>query len=1818
MTLPPPYHEIQYSIRSYTVGWFAPLPCERAAAEALRDEVHVPPKDFHQAPDDHLVYSWGKIGDHNVVLASLEAGTDGLAAAAQAATRMLASFSGIRFGLLVGIGGAIPRFDKREGGGVFCQQLLRPDDPDVRLGDVVVSQPDGNSGGVIQYDHYKATKDGPQVKGSLNRPPPALLYGLAALQAKHEQSPSDVPNIIADLEKTNDYMVNERGYKHPGQKKDRLFYPSCAHPKGDLDCEDCSAQHEVQRKPRKSSDPEVHYGTIASGNVVVKDAEDRENLIKHHPSASKCLCYEMEAAGVMNNFPCLVIRGICDYSDSHKNDVWHNYAALVAAAFAKELLRNMARDAVEKAVIAKDWMKDRVNIIAYHTMKNEIERTLKTTNTYSKGAEIQSTLQSVNLDIKEAGQWFLDSSEFQQWGNSLGSLLWVYGMPGSGKTVLSASVINYLQSNLAAKNASKVVLHYYFDIQESKKGENMRPLGCMLRSFLIQLSKTHDYMLEDLYKRLGAFQGELCESELGELLFQMTRLHCDIKIVIDALDEMEDRQRETVCGWITKTLKLHPTRFSFLVTSRRERDIEEQLYRKCESLKFVEMSAGFDIEKYVLARITGYQLNKGQRWSEESLRKIQDVLLRRANGMFQWVVCQLDQLLDHPQTESFGDDEIDEVLRTLPKDLTDTYDRILDRIPKPRKNAAYRLLQILLFCKRPICVLEANEFLSVQCSGFNVSKRIKYPCEVTRYCSSLITLRGPHSENRVTKWTEIVLAHSSVRDYLLFNRTLWKGQVDIFGQLEANKAIFKTCLQYIHFLSMPDADPYGQDLGNRFPLANYATRYLFEHASAAGTEEETVNAVIAFYRSGDAFRTWLCHESTETAREFYLKGVNWHASMEIVKQSALYTAARYGLKYYLQICLERESYRVCEAKTFNPLGFWTTFLGIHQSISPLYAAAEVGRKDVVRMLIEAGFAVDEVGGPQGTALDVGCANGCVGVVEALLEKAKQRSTSTMWFEGALRQAVRTGSLQLVQVFLDHGFLTHSAQPSIESAIFDAALCGNTAIAKELLRRCRGLRNLTDLSLPLSPTNTPPFFGRLSAWVPYVFSWSGGSSHEHIATQSPLESHDGALDAASLYDRLSIPSGGSVDRGHLFSTALQAAAFEGHEEIVEALLEEGRDPNVTGGYFGTAIQAAAAGGFPWLVQRLLDAGADPNITGGFFKTALNASLMMESWIIKGWDMKWRAFGGTYRFNRVWSDFETAVMLLKAGAQPLRGGEEMVCALKLESQEVALNIIENAASGAGQTEGYFHTVATLLCGKDVADSALLHEAISRGFSKVVESMIRNGAAIDVLDSCGRTPLHNAMRQNNQDIALMVIQTVAQTPDAVGLLKARDSSGMIAVHYAAQLPVSPEAMKHLLGAAEQAGILIEYLDARSGSGQTALHYAIQQNQDIASVIIQAAARRSDLVSLLKAKNSSGMTAVHYAAQKTASSETMKHLLSAAKQAGILTECLNAQSNDGRTALHYAPHSTFDKTSRIVELLIDAASSAGILVDYANAQDDRGETALHRAARCHDVRGVALLLRAGADEGAMNLDKQSFVDCAREGGRVGRLVDVCPEATFCSSMEEARAIASAVLLHQFVELNDVAAVKEIAGKATFHSSFLDIPDADHSMTLLHHAAEKSYTPMGELLLDLGAQPEGVDKEKMTPLHRAAKSGCLEMVTAILQRIGNEDKENRPLFSVADFREDDFNGFLTGKPSDRQDTSGSTPLHYAVQNESVEMVKSLAHCGATMHRRNKEGNTPLDLAQEKREAFYVAKIHMPRDIAAVNLIARFLEEEDEKYDGDY
>lgn len=328
----------------YTVGWITALNIELIAAIQMLDERHDSPSDFTKGPTDPNVYVWGKIRSHNVVIASLEAGAYGIAPAATTATNMLASFPNVKVGLLVGIGAGIRR-------GKW----------DVRLGDFVISQPDGKSGGVYQYDLRKA-KSGNQSEsiGILNRPSTLLLKVLNLVQAHHQANPS---KVTENLKRITQNMANppdgSPGYVHQGSENDRLFKSSFNHvlassstggeaaefDEFDFDdpaepsstCSNCPKEHEVIRRERLSgTSPQFHYGTIASGNTLIKDAAERNKIAKL--VGENCICFEMEAAGLMNNFPCLVIRGICDYADSHKNDQWQRYAALTAAAYAREFL----------------------------------------------------------------------------------------------------------------------------------------------------------------------------------------------------------------------------------------------------------------------------------------------------------------------------------------------------------------------------------------------------------------------------------------------------------------------------------------------------------------------------------------------------------------------------------------------------------------------------------------------------------------------------------------------------------------------------------------------------------------------------------------------------------------------------------------------------------------------------------------------------------------------------------------------------------------------------------------------------------------------------------------------------------------------------------------------------------------------------------------------------------------------------------------------------------------------------------------------------------------------------------------------------------------------------------------------------------------------------------------------------------------------------------------------------------------------------------------------------------------------------------------
>lgn len=296
----------------YTVGWICALSTELAAAVAMLDERHDPlPQDSR----DHNNYTLGRIGVHNVAIACLPSGVTGITSAAIVANQIRFTFPSIRFGLMVGVGGGAPSPKK-----------------DIRLGDVVISQPDGTSGGVIQYDFGKTISEGRFVRtGSLNRPPTVLLSAVNTLHARHRLEEPKLTKHLAEM--ILKYPKMQEDGTHPGLMHDQLFEAEYNHRAGNT-CVSCDPLQTVCRSVRSDSVPAVHYGLIASGNQVMRDGVTRKILQQE----LDVLCFEMEAAGLMDDFPCLVVRGICDYADTHKAKRWQPYAAAVAAAYAKELL----------------------------------------------------------------------------------------------------------------------------------------------------------------------------------------------------------------------------------------------------------------------------------------------------------------------------------------------------------------------------------------------------------------------------------------------------------------------------------------------------------------------------------------------------------------------------------------------------------------------------------------------------------------------------------------------------------------------------------------------------------------------------------------------------------------------------------------------------------------------------------------------------------------------------------------------------------------------------------------------------------------------------------------------------------------------------------------------------------------------------------------------------------------------------------------------------------------------------------------------------------------------------------------------------------------------------------------------------------------------------------------------------------------------------------------------------------------------------------------------------------------------------------------
>ncbi|KAI0405287.1 purine and uridine phosphorylase [Xylaria palmicola] len=308
----------------YTVVWIAPLPIEARAALHMIDNMH--DGRFPRSRGDDYVFLAGDILGHNIVIATLPAGQEyGTGSAAALASQAKKFFPNLWFGLLVGVAAGIPNRMLLLVSDLLVNMISRRPARDIRLGDILVALPEGESAGLIAYDLGKETTDDGfqplRLGHSLASTEPVIGSAISSITLRTLTS---AQLFLRYYEAIKDKEHDDGNFLDPGQENDMLHETT----------ED-GTEKLVNRLPRAASQrTRVWYGPIGSGEKLLKNARKRDELRDKY----NIIGLEMEAAGTMNRIPVGVVRGVCDYGDAHKNKEWQPYAAAMAAAYAKAIL----------------------------------------------------------------------------------------------------------------------------------------------------------------------------------------------------------------------------------------------------------------------------------------------------------------------------------------------------------------------------------------------------------------------------------------------------------------------------------------------------------------------------------------------------------------------------------------------------------------------------------------------------------------------------------------------------------------------------------------------------------------------------------------------------------------------------------------------------------------------------------------------------------------------------------------------------------------------------------------------------------------------------------------------------------------------------------------------------------------------------------------------------------------------------------------------------------------------------------------------------------------------------------------------------------------------------------------------------------------------------------------------------------------------------------------------------------------------------------------------------------------------------------------
>ncbi|KAJ5358210.1 hypothetical protein N7541_005368 [Penicillium brevicompactum] len=837
-----------YSNDEYTIGWISALSDELKVAMAMLDEEHGMPQSLPR--EDSNVYHLGKIGGHKIAMACLPGGQTGTGPAAVVAENMRRTFKNIRFALLVGIGGGVPGKGK-----------------DIRLGDVVVSHPRGIYTGVVQYDYGKLNGNGDtQRKDWFSAPPMKVLSAVTKLDTLHTRPKNPKNNMTGIV----DELGEDYAYPEPSEALDHLYRADHPHIPEAETCDSCDTHAIVSRKPRKSpSKPRVHYGIIASGNMVLKNGVEREKIDQRYENL--IMCFEMEAAGMMNNFPCLVIRGISDYSDSHKNDEWRNRAIAVASAYAKELLCLIEPSDMDVlppiAARALETVSKKLKSIDENTSANtELLEQSNKENRQKREQDLQMQFEAwlKPPNVRETQQdharrrlpgtcdWIWSNPTFLRWNDSSPSsapdrVFCIYGPPGSGKSILASAIVDRLW------NEKVSTLFYTF----SGMNASHQKSNGLIRSLLWQLVKIVIQKQSTSLLSTLMLMGQPTTSDLWTGINEIATLVSEpIYCIVDGVDESMDPISEL----LERVLALLEARsnFRFILLGR------QHSFHQAHSIRHkIEVHPALtkdDLDRVIEMGINQSAILNKQDVREKVLRSLQE----QSDGNFLWVKLMFVHL-EKSLPLAHGIKR----LNKLPRDLESIYEEFFLRLSRTLEPdeliLSQRLFAFIVVSQRPLSIAEVQHLLAADASSTSKDeKQSIQDCLIPGLDQRILDLCGDliNIENGCLQ-----LVHFSVKEFLVRPKKQWpnygkrrktmKFRVAPEG---SHSSLASACMLYLEEC-LDDSPVHDQDntseLERCHPFLRYSFTYLHTHLHQSGLPtESTLKDLRNFLRSNRWIAWW--------------------------------------------------------------------------------------------------------------------------------------------------------------------------------------------------------------------------------------------------------------------------------------------------------------------------------------------------------------------------------------------------------------------------------------------------------------------------------------------------------------------------------------------------------------------------------------------------------------------------------------------------------------------------------------------------------------------------------------------------------------------------------------------------------------------------------------------------------------------------------------------------------------------------------------------------------------------------------------------------